>query len=93
MKNINNLSDKYMYKLKYFLIGYLDDTMWFASSLTNLSTLLSAGKPFYEFLKMKVNFHKFKIISNITEIQNIDIPINITDTTINIKYLILKEIE
>jgi len=83
----------YTYELKSLLVGYLDDTTWFANSLANLSALLSASKPFYEFIEMKVNFHKFRILSNIADLHNKEIPIDISNQQINIRCLTSNEIQ
>jgi len=50
------------------LVGYLDDITWTALNVPALESLLSIADDFYFFAEMKVNYLKFKILTNIKDI-------------------------
>ncbi|CAB4424299.1 unnamed protein product [Rhizophagus irregularis] len=64
IKNIYQPDSNITHDFELSLIGYLDDTTWFSSSLKKLETKLEMAHSFYTMAKIKINVDKYKILTN-----------------------------
>jgi hypothetical protein len=53
-----------MYKYSTSLVGYLDDTTWFSTSIDQINRKLSIANKFYKIAKIQINIDKYKILTN-----------------------------
>src|SRR5687768_6588986 len=63
-KSIYHNDDLHHIALDHKLIGYLDDTTWFASSLSVLEQHLAIADDFYTLANIKINKMKTKLLTN-----------------------------
>jgi ribonuclease HI len=63
-KNIHTPLSTHQLSLDYKLIGYLDDTTWFASDLSTLEQHLAIADDFYALANIKINKLKTKLLTN-----------------------------
>lgn len=54
------------------LLGYLDDTTWFSSSLQHLVDHLKIADEFYNFANIKINKEKTKLLTNDKDLLTLD---------------------
>jgi hypothetical protein len=64
IKNILHEKDDILYKYSTSLVGYLDDTTWFGTSLDQINRKLSIANEFYNIAKIQINIDKYKILTN-----------------------------
>ncbi|CAB5321247.1 unnamed protein product [Rhizophagus irregularis] len=71
---IQDLADDVTHEFSTSVIGYLDDTTWFGSSLEQLNQKLTIANSFYTMAKIKINEDKYKIMNNLQKkkLRNID---------------------
>jgi hypothetical protein len=68
------------------VLGYLDDTTWFASSKEQLKKQLYITNSFYTFTDIKINHEKYEILTNEKSFINKEITLRISeDKLITIK--------
>jgi hypothetical protein len=64
IRNIMHEKDDMLYKYSTSLVGYLDDTTWFGTSLDQINKKLSIANEFYNIAKIQINVDKYKILTN-----------------------------
>ncbi|UZO03375.1 uncharacterized protein OCT59_023782 [Rhizophagus irregularis] len=62
--NIYRKDDYHEEKLELKLIGYLDDTTWFANKIDDLVANLAIADDFYSLANIKINKEKTKLLTN-----------------------------
>jgi hypothetical protein len=65
IKNCLTPSTDQIIPLNLSVNGYLDDTTWFASSLEQLNEKLILVNKFYNLADIKINKHKYKLLTNV----------------------------
>ncbi|RIA91609.1 hypothetical protein C1645_821846 [Glomus cerebriforme] len=83
-RNISNDNDQII-SFSPKVVGYLDDTSWFAHSLADLETFLNLSSEFYKFENVHINIDKYEILTNVKKRQNQDITLNINNMIIHTK--------
>jgi hypothetical protein len=84
--NIYNKNSNITHTFEIVVLGYLDDTTWFASSKEQLKNQLHIANSFYNFTDIKINHEKYKILTNDIPFINKEITLHIAeDKSINIK--------
>lgn len=85
IKNIQHWEDNIKHHFKSSLVGYLDDTTWFGSSIQQINHKLSIANSFYKFTKSKLTFTNTKSSQlNIMTPDYIDLNINDQDVAATI---------
>ncbi|GBC37436.2 ribonuclease H-like domain-containing protein [Rhizophagus irregularis DAOM 181602=DAOM 197198] len=68
------------------VVGYLDDTSWFASSKSQLESNLQIANSFYDMANITINHDKYTILTNIPKFCNKELQFQVTpDKSIMIK--------
>uniref|UniRef100_U9UQ68 Reverse transcriptase domain-containing protein n=1 Tax=Rhizophagus irregularis (strain DAOM 181602 / DAOM 197198 / MUCL 43194) TaxID=747089 RepID=U9UQ68_RHIID len=63
-RNIFRKNDLHEKLIEIKLLGYLDDTTWFATNLKDLQNNLAIADDFYALANIKINKDKTKILTN-----------------------------
>jgi hypothetical protein len=82
IKNILHEKDDIFYKYSTSLVGYLDDTTWFGTSLDQINKKLSIANEFYNIAKIQINIDKYKILTNDKSTSRNSITLNINNKII-----------
>jgi hypothetical protein len=85
IKNILHEKDDILYKYSTSIIGYLNDTMWFGTSLEQINRKLSIANKFYNIAKIQINIDKYKILTNDKTIARNTIQLNINNNVIQLQ--------
>jgi hypothetical protein len=74
------------------VLGYLDDTTWFASSKEQLKQQFQIANSFYEFSDIQINHDKYEILTNQKNYANKTVTLQISDDkTITVKTVSKKQ--
>lgn len=63
-RNILDPDDDVIHQFSSGLVGYLDDTTWFNSSLHQVTQKLSIANDFYTIANIQINVNKYKLLCN-----------------------------
>jgi hypothetical protein len=77
--NIYNKESDITHTFKIAVLGYLDDTTWFASSKEQLENQLHIANLFYNFTDIKINHEKYEILTNEKSFINKEITLRISE--------------
>jgi hypothetical protein len=64
IRNIYSKNSDITHNFEIAVLGYLDDTTWFASSKEQLEKQLYIANSFYNFTDIKINHDKYEILTN-----------------------------
>lgn len=85
-RNIFQNDDLHEKSINIKLLGYLDDTTWFAQNLDDLQNNLAIADDFYVLANIKINKDKTKILTNDKQInKKQQIPLKFGEDLVNIK--------
>src|SRR6266496_3891384 len=93
MKNIYHPEDVKTTNVSSAVNAYLDDITWFAPSISTLEKSLSIADSFYSFSNMKVNFLKFKILTNVQALMDSPLTLHINDNQFTIHTMKKSQVE
>jgi hypothetical protein len=86
IRNIYNKNSDITHTFEIAVLGYLDNTTWFASSKEQLENQLEIANSFYNFTDIKINHEKYEILTNEKPFINKEIILRISaNKSINIK--------
>jgi hypothetical protein len=86
IRNIYSKNSDITHTFEIAVLGYLDDTTWFASSKEQLEKQLYIANLFYTFTDIKINHEKYEILTNEKSFINKEITLRISeDKLITIK--------
>jgi hypothetical protein len=86
IRNIYSIISDITHTFEIAVLGYLDDTTWFASSKEQLEKQLKIANSFYSFTDIKINHEKYEILTNEKPYINKEISLHISEhKVINIK--------
>jgi hypothetical protein len=86
IRNIYNKNLDITHTFEIVVLGYLDDTTWFASSKEQLENQLQIANSFYNFTDIKINHEKYKILTNEKPFINKEITLRISEN----KFIVIK---
>jgi hypothetical protein len=79
IQNIYSKNSDITHTFKIAVLGYLDDTTWFASSKKQLEKQLHIANSFYKFTDIKINHDKYELLTNEKPFINKEITLHISE--------------
>jgi hypothetical protein len=78
IRNIYSKDSNITHTFEIAVLGYLDDTTWFAPSKEHLEKQLHIANSFYNFTDIKINHDKYEILTNVKPYINKEVTLRIS---------------